>query len=110
LRGRSGTTRRSVLAARDGVIVRAGLAEILLQEFERLRLQVGAGMDAEPLHLGFRRRPDAVELADRQYLDEGLAFLRRDDELAVGLAMVRGELGQELVVGDAGRGGEAGFL
>ena len=36
-------------------------------------------------------------------------MLRRDDELAVGLALVRGELGEELVVGDAGRGGEAGL-
>jgi hypothetical protein len=53
--------------------------------------------------------PDAVELADRQGFDEGRALLRRDDELAVGLAVIGRQLGQELVVGDAGRGGEAGL-
>ena len=34
---------------------------------------------------------------------------RRDDAQAVGLVLVRGQLGEELVVGDAGRGGEAGL-
>ena len=34
---------------------------------------------------------------------------RRDDAEAVGLVLVRGQLGEELVVGDAGRGGEAGL-
>ena len=37
------------------------------------------------------------------------ARLRRDDELAVGLALVGGQLGEELVVGDAGRGGQPGL-
>ena len=34
----------------------------------------------------------------------------RDHAQAVGLAMVGGELGDELAVGNAGRGGESGFL
>src|SRR5258708_35303779 len=84
-------------------------AEIRLSELDRLGLELGTGMDAEPFHLGFGRRTHAMELADRQAVDEGRAFFRRNDELAVGLAMVRGELGQELGVGDASRGGEPGL-
>ena len=55
------------------------------------------------------RRADAVEFADRQRLDEGRPHPRRDDEQPVRLAVVGGELGEELVVGHAGRGGEAGL-
>ena len=33
------------------------------QEVQRLRAQVGAGLDAKVVHLGRRRRADAVELA-----------------------------------------------
>ena len=62
------------------------------------------------LHLLGRLRPDAVELGDRQILDEGRSLLGRDHGLAVGLAMVGRQLGQKLVVGDAGGGGEAGAL
>ena len=36
-------------------------------------------------------------------------LLRRDHAQAVGLVLVGGELGDELVVADAGRGGEAGL-
>ena len=71
------------------------------------RLQVGAGVDPEPLHLRGRHGADPVELPDRQALDEGRAHLRRDDEQAVGLALVGRHLGQELVVGDARRRGQA---
>jgi len=51
-----------------------------------------------------------VEFADRQRLDERCPHLRRDDVLAVRFAVVGSELRQELVVGDAGRGVEAGHL
>src|ERR1700745_3922318 len=37
----------------------------------------------------------------RQRLDKTRPHLRRDDEETIGLAMVRGELGEELVVRDA---------
>ena len=80
-----------------------------MQEGEALGAQVGAGDDAEPRHLLRRLRADAVEALDRQRGDERLALARRDDAQAVGLVLVRGELGEELVVGDAGRGGEAGL-
>src|SRR5207248_10517699 len=53
-----------------------------------------------------RRRANPVKFADREILNEGRSHLRRDDELSVRLAVVRGELRQELVVGDAGGGGQ----
>ena len=80
----------------------AGLAEVLLKERDGVRLQIGAGEDAERIHLAGGRGADAVEFADRKIGHEGLAHIGRHHELAVGLAMVGGELGEEFVVGDAG--------
>jgi hypothetical protein len=51
-----------------------------------------------------------MELADRQRLDERSAHLWRHDELAVGFAMVGGQLGEKLVVRNAGRRGQAGLV
>jgi len=51
-----------------------------------------------------------MELAHRQLLHEARTHPWRDDEQPVRPAMIRGELGQELVVGDTGRSGQAGFL
>jgi hypothetical protein len=48
-----------------------------------------------------------VELGHRRRLHERLAFVGLNGELAVGLALARGELGQELVVGHPGRRIEA---
>ena len=79
------------------------------QEGEALGVEIGAGLDAEPGHLLGGLRPDAVEPLDRQSGDEGLALARRDDAQAVGLVLVGGELGEELVVGHAGRGGQPGL-
>ena len=93
-------------AAGEVVIIFARAAEIVGEEGEALGPEVGAGDDAEPRHLLRRLRADAVEALDRQRGDEGLASGGRDDAEAVGLVLVRGELGEELVVGDAGRGGE----
>jgi hypothetical protein len=61
-------------------------------------------MQAERVHLGARRRPDAVEFADGQRLDERRPHLGRDDVLAVRLAVVGREFRQKFVVGNAGRG------
>ena len=66
--------------------------------------------DAEAQHPSLGRRPDAMEAADLQALHEGRAPVRRDHKEPVGLALVGGELGEELVVGHARRGGEAGLL
>ena len=51
-----------------------------------------------------------MELRDRKRRHEGLSFVRQDSELAVWLAIVRGELRKELVAGNSGRGRELGFL
>src|SRR5262245_42880130 len=80
-----------------------------LQEFERLRSEIGPGMDAVAIHSRRRRGPDTVELADWQTLNKICAHPRSDDIQAVRLAMVRGELGQKFVVGHPSRGGEASF-
>src|SRR5262249_34334095 len=96
-----GIYRPQVLPPRDPVIPGAALAEPGLQLLERPGLEVGAGVNAEPVHLRGRRGPDAVELRHRQGLDERLPLLRHDGELAVRLALARGQLGEELVVGDA---------
>ena len=100
--------RAEILPARGAVeIIRIG-AEMLLQKGEWSVAQVGAGDDAQLLHPPRRHRPHAVEALDRQRGDEGGAFVRRDDAEAVGLVLVRCQFGDELVVADAGRGGEAG--
>ena len=46
----------------------------------------------------------------RQVRDEGFPFIGHDGELPVWFLMVRGELGEELVIGDSGRGRERGFV
>src|SRR4051812_12247810 len=51
-----------------------------------------------------------MEAGDLERLDEARPHLRCDDELAVWLAVVGGELGQEFVVGYPGRGSEPGAL
>jgi hypothetical protein len=47
-----------------------------------------------------------VKLPDRQALDECRAHFGGDDEEPVRLAVIRGELRKELVIGDASRGRE----
>ena len=97
-------------ASRYPIVVSARLAEIGLHEFERLIAHVEAGVETKGVHLGAGRRPDAVKFADRKRLDERRPHLRRDDVLSVWLAVIGGKLRQKLVVGDAGRSIEAGYL
>src|SRR3954469_24277764 len=99
--------RAGVHNARDGMEVRAGFAEVLLQNREGLRLQVSPGPDGEPVHPGLGCRADAVKAADRQSLDKARPDARGDHEQAIRLVLVGGELGQELVVAHPGRGGQA---
>jgi hypothetical protein len=99
-----GLDRPFVNAAREPVIKWPRLPEVLLKEGKRLLSEVEPGFDPEPIHLRCRRRPNAVELLDPQYFDEGRPHLRCNDEEAIGLAMIRGELGEEFVIGDT-RGG-----
>jgi len=85
------------------IVIGAGLAEMPLQELQRLLAQVQARHDAKPVHLGAGHGTDTVETADLERLDETGPHLRCDDEEAVGLAMIGGELGQEFVVADPSR-------
>ena len=64
-------------------------------------------MDAKAAHSGGGRRPNAVELRDRQTLGEGRSHLGSDHEHAVGLTLIGGQFCEELVVRHACRGGEA---
>ncbi len=97
---RSGSDRPFVDAARDPVVIWPRLPEVLLKEGKRPLSEVESGFDPEPIHLRCCRRPNAVELLDRQSFDEGRPRLRCNDEEAIGLTMIRGELGEEFVVGD----------
>jgi hypothetical protein len=76
---------------------------VLLKEGKRQPSEVEPGFDPNPMHLRCRRRSNAVELLDRQSFDEGKPHLRCNDEEAIWLAMIRGELGEEFVVGDTRR-------
>src|ERR1035441_8684049 len=92
------------------VVVRSGFAEVGLHELKRLITHVEARVKSERVHLGAGGWSDAVEFSDRQRFDERRPHIRRDDVLAVRLAVVGGELRQKLVVGDAGGSVEAGYL
>ena len=65
---------------------------MLLKECQRLGLEVSPRLDAESLHFRGRDRSDAVETVNWQRLDPRPAHLRRYCELAIGLAVVGGEL------------------
>src|SRR5690606_27136767 len=97
-------------AAGGAVEIVGEAAEVLAEERDVLRGEVRPRFDAEPRHLLAAARPDAVEAANRQPGDKGGAFAGADHAEAVGLVLVAGQLGEELVVADPGAGGEAGFL
>src|SRR5208283_5430006 len=56
-----GLNRSLVHAARDPVIIRRRLAEVLLKKGKRLLSEIESGSDPEPIHLRCRRQPNAVE-------------------------------------------------
>jgi ferritin-like metal-binding protein YciE len=83
--------------------------------------QIGLGIEAVRLG-GLCRTPDYAErrsrtarpsrnlrqsiLSHREVFDKGRSHLRRDDEQPVRLAVIRCQLGQELIVRNAGRGSQ----
>jgi hypothetical protein len=69
----------------------ARLPEVLLKKGKRLLSKFEPGFDPEPIHLRCRRRPNAVELLDRQSFDEGRPHLRCNDEEAIELTMNRAD-------------------
>src|SRR6202042_3373457 len=86
------------------------LPEVLLQEREGLTSQIRARLDAKGAHLDRGLWADAVELRDRQRRDKRLCLVGHDRELAVWLAIVRCDLGEELVAGNSGRGCKPDFV
>ena len=50
-----------------------------------------------------------MKAADRQASDKVRALSGANDAQAIGLVLIAGELGEELVVGDPGAGGQLGF-
>ena len=91
-------------ATGDVLEVGAALAEGAQEQRAIGRREIGAGVEAEGLHLGGRRRSDAVELADWQRGEQGDDLLRADHREAIGLVHAGGQFGQEAPVRDAGRG------
>lgn len=71
--------------------------------------QVGAGADAQGVHLFGRDLPDAEETLDGKLRDKGVDLAGRDDEQPVGLPVVRGDLRQHFVHRNARRGRESGL-
>ncbi|MNM85876.1 hypothetical protein D3C81_980140 [compost metagenome] len=86
----------------------AEAAEQGFQLFQRQLTQVTDGGDVQRRQLAGHHLAHARDAIDRQGRQELFDTRRRHHELAIGLAPVGGHLGQELVRGDAGRGGEPG--
>jgi hypothetical protein len=84
------------------------LTKLLPQEILRLHLEIRASDNPKPVHLRGRHGTHTREPADRECFDEGRTHRRSDNKKPIGLAMVRRELGEELVVGDTRRRGQAG--
>jgi hypothetical protein len=61
----AGMNRPFINAARDPVIVRTGLAEVLLKEGQGLRPKIEPCLDPEPMHFCGRRRSNAMKLGNR---------------------------------------------
>src|SRR6516164_9984669 len=83
---------------------------MVTKEVDGLTAQVRARFDAKGVHFARRHGSDAMKLRHRQVRDEGFPFVGHDGELPVWFLMVRGELGEELVIGDSSRGRERGFV
>ena len=81
-----------------------------LSSFARAAAKLGDGANAVGLQRRLRDLADAPDLADRQRIEDLLLVLLGDDDEAVGLPQVRGQLGEELVRGDADGGRQLGLL
>ena len=88
----------------------APASESSLQLCRAAGAQLPNGDDTELAEPAFHDPADAVQLCDRQWREKRLYLCRANDELAVGLAPVRGNLGQELVRRDTRRCGQPRFV
>src|SRR5690606_17966031 len=87
-------------------VIGARFAKTRRQELKGLPCLIGAGQNTMRLHPRRCRRTDAVKATDGQAMDKLGSSLRRDYEQPVRFALVRGQLGEKLVIADPGRGGQ----
>jgi hypothetical protein len=73
-------------------------------------LQIGPRLDPQVVHRLGGDGPDAVDGLDRQVGNECLLLGGRHNREAVGLVLIRGDLGHELAGADACGGRESGFV
>ncbi len=93
-----GLDRAGVTSPGERVQVGAGrLAETPLERLERRVGDVGDRVEAEAEQLLLGLVADAPERGDGELLDERDDLVDRDDDHAVGLGEVGGELGDELL-------------
>src|SRR5690606_38681010 len=97
-------------SARGAIEIVGETAEMLAEPGDVLRREVGARLDTQLRHLRGAARTDAMEAPYWQALDECGALARPHHAQPVGLVLVAGQLGEKLVVGHSGAGGEAGLL
>src|SRR5262249_8036968 len=90
--------RTMINTSADPVEMPSRLPEMLQQEGFVLCPEIERGEDPELLHPCGCRWPDAVKPLHRERLDKIRPHRRRDDEETIRLAIVRGYLGEELVV------------
>jgi len=81
-------------------------AEAPLQYVDRVATELAAGKDPERGQLFLDAPADPAQFLDRHPFQERDDFLRGDDGQAIGLLHLAGELGQQLVRGDADRTGQ----
>ncbi len=74
-----------------------------MQNLNRTSREVGSGVQSESLHFFSSHRSNTPEIAHRQFAYEFHRKVGVDGEKAVGLAVVRGNLGKEFIVGHSGR-------
>ena len=104
-----GLHRAMVDAARELQVKIGAFMKARAQGLKVVLQQVAAGANAELVHFAFGNFADAPEFADGEFGGELGAALGGDDGYAIGLLAIRGDFGEEFIVGDAGGGGELEF-
>ena len=98
-----------VLGTGNGKVVAPGLTKLLLQKLDGLQSQISPCENTQLVHASRRDRPHPVKLPHRQRLHKCQSLRRPHHKLPVGFAVIGSQLGQKLIVGNAGRGREPSF-
>ena len=104
-----GAYRAFVDAARDPVIIGAGLAECCCRKARRLRFRSSPVLMPSRSILALVAGPMPWNFPTGRVSTKPGPISGVMTKRPIRLALVGGELGEELVVGDAGRGGQAGL-